>query len=252
MTKVSGDAGRARMATEPVRYLVDWRVSPKSVEVPRSTGQQAYLVATNGMPRAAPGDIVRGALRRNYPVSSRVSVSNSGGYTLIYPYRLGMEIFIYPYARKSNECCYFALHFSCFEVERGRLGEVVSLVGDCRPPPPGNPRRPITPVDNKTGRDRRRVWTARAVMGGYWFTAGSPKSGEVFPSGWMLHSFKDHQKPHNLKELNNPQYFKNNRSFSSCVRRKHVLKFLHFHSHLCGQLGVAPPPIAITNVLETR
>jgi hypothetical protein len=249
MTKVSGDAGRARMATEPVRYLVDWRVSPKSVEVPRSTGQQAYLVATNGMPRAAPGDIVRGALRRNYPVSSRVSVSNSGGYTLIYPYRLGMEIFIYPYARKSNECCYFALHFSCFEVERGRLGEVVSLVGDCRPPPPGNPRRPITPVRSDTWWNGWRMSPARAAMDRSIFTSIDKNTGGVFLIVLKPCSFNNHQITNNLKKINKFQYFKNNYSYFSCTGKNHVLEFTYLHSHLCGLMEVEPPSIAITNVL---
>ncbi len=204
------------------------------------------------MPRAAPGRNARGALRRDHPDQLQATVKYSDSCQVRCPYSPVMGMVLYQYGCRSQQWCSFTLQFSGFGVERCVLGEVVSLVGDCRPPPPGNPRRPITPVYYITGRDGRRVRTARAVMGGYWFTARSPKSGEVFPSGWVLRSFKYHQKPHNLKELNNPQYFKNNRSYSSCVRRKHVLKFLHFHSHLCGQLGVAPPPIAITNVLETR
>jgi hypothetical protein len=203
------------------------------------------------MPRAAPGDIARGALRRNLPENLRVSVSNSGGYTLRCPYRLGMETSLHPYRSKFNEWCYFTLQFSDFTVERGRLGEVVSLVGDCRPPPPGNPRQPITPVRTNKGCIGWKMSPAHAGMGSIIFTSKDKKYGGVFLSVWMHFSFKIHRIITNLKELNIPQYFKNNRSYFSCTRKNPVLEFEHLYSHLCGLKVVEPPSIAITNVLET-
>jgi hypothetical protein len=47
-----------------------------------------------------------------------------------------MEIYLLPNDSRSHYLCSFTLQFSGFWVERGGLGEVVSLVGDCRPPPP--------------------------------------------------------------------------------------------------------------------
>jgi hypothetical protein len=252
MTKVSGSPGRASKATEPVRYPASWKVSPNSSKVAGRTGRQAYFVAPDGLPRTAPGNNAMGALRRDLPDQVQATVRYSDSCLVRCPGNSEMEVDLHRYGYQSQQWCSFTLQFSGFGVERGVLGEVVSLVGDCRPPPPGNPHRPITPVYCKAGLGGQRVRTARAVMGGFCFTAGNSKSGELLPSGWMQHSFNNNQKPHNLKELTIPQYFKNNRSYSSCMGRKHVLEFLHFHCHLCGQLVVEPPPIAITNVLETR
>jgi hypothetical protein len=204
------------------------------------------------MPRAAPGSNARGALRRDLPDQLHATVKYPDRCLLRCPCCPEMEKDLHRCGCRSDLCSSFTLQFSGLEVERGVLGEVVSLVGDCRPPPPGNPRRPFLPAYSKAGLDGRRVRTARTVLGGFCFTAGKPKSGELLLRGWMHYSFNNYRKRHNLKELNIPQYFKNNRSYSSCVGRKHVLKFLHFHSHLCGQLVVEPPPIAITNVLEIR
>ncbi len=252
MTKVIGSIGRTSRATVPVRYPVVWKRLPNRFEMPRSTGQQANFVAQNGLSLVAPGDNARGALHRNLPEALQVTVRYSDRYPIRCPYHSGMEIKLHRYGSRSRIWCRFTLQFSGFGVERGVLGEVVSLVGDCRPPPPGNPRRPITPACVDAGWGGRRVKMARAIMGGFCLSSGNPKSGEVLPPGMMQCTFNRHLIKRNLKELNIPQYFKKNRSYFSCVGRKPVLKFKHLHSHLCGQLEVEPPPIAITNVLETR
>jgi hypothetical protein len=204
------------------------------------------------MPRAAPGSNARGALRRDLTDQDQATVKNSDSCLMRYLFCVEMEADLHRYGCGFKHLCSFALQFSGFGVDRGVSGEVVSLVGDCRPPPPGNPHRPIIPEKRKAGFDGRRERTTGVVLGGFCFPRVNPKSGEVFSLGSMPYSFNDYLQPFNLKELNNHQYFKNNRSYSSCIGRKHVLKFLHFHSHLCGQLGLEPPPIAITNVLETR
>jgi hypothetical protein len=204
------------------------------------------------MPRAAPGSNARGVLRRDLPDLVQATVKNSDSCLMRYSLCEEMEVDLHQIGYRSQQLRSFTLQFSGFEVDRGVSGEVVSLVGDCRPPPPGNPRRPIIPEKRKPGLERRNKGTTGAILGGFSFPMLNPKNGEVIPSGPMHYSFNNNQQPHNLKELDNQQYFKNNRSYSSCIGRKHVLKFLHFHSHLCGQMGLEPPPIAITNVLETR
>jgi hypothetical protein len=157
----------------------------------------------------------------------------------------------HPYGSRFGKWCYFTQQFSGFEVERGRLGEVVSLVGDCRPPPPGNPHR-LTPhnfIDEWW--DGWQMSRARADMGSNIISSKVSNFGTNILTVWKHYSFNNPQFTHNLKELNKLQYFKNNRSYSSCVVKKHVLEFSHFHSHLCGLREVEPPSIAITNVLET-
>jgi hypothetical protein len=204
------------------------------------------------MPRAAPGYFARGALCRDLPDHHRVTVRYSDSCLERCLYCPGMEIHRHRYGSRSKKWYSFTLQFSGFGVERGGLGEVVSLVGDCRPPPPGNPRRLSAPECMDARLYERRVWTSHAVNEGFCFTLVNPIIGEVLSPGSMHCSFNKPQKPCNLKELNNPQYFKKNRSYYSCVGRKPVLKFGVLHSHLCGQREVEPPPIAITNVLETR
>jgi hypothetical protein len=204
------------------------------------------------MPRAAPGNNARGVLRRDLPEDFRVTVRNFDSCLERCPYRLGMEMHLHRLGSRSQKCRSFTLQLSGFGFDRGGLGEVVSLVGDCRPPPPGNPRRPPNAARRAAGLDRRRERMSRADSGGFCFTAGNPISGDVLSSGWKYCSFNKFQNCANLKKLDIIQYFKNNRSYYSCVGIKHVLKFDHLSSHLCGQQGVRPPPIAITNVLETR
>jgi hypothetical protein len=201
------------------------------------------------MPRAAPGDTARVALRRNFPENLRVSASNSDRYTFISPYRLGMETFAHPTGSRSNKWCYFTLPISFFEVELGRLGEVVSLVGDCRTPPPGNPRRPTPTLSHDIVWDGRSKNSAPTTKGSIIITSKDNKTGEDLVTVWKACSFNNALVNHNLKKLNSFQYFKNKCSYFSCMGKKLVLKFAHLHSHLCGLRVVEPPSIAITNVL---
>jgi hypothetical protein len=90
------------------------------------------------------------------------------------------------------------------------------------------------------------------VKRGGGFTAKMDKHGEIYTSIEAPSSLNKLQIFSNLKELDIPQNFKKIHSYSSCIRGKHVLEFLHLHSHLCGLKVVEPPPIAITNVLRTR
>lgn len=203
------------------------------------------------MPRAAPGDIARWALRRKLPEYLRVSVCNSDRYLSRYPYRLRKETYLRLYKCRSNKRCYFTLHSSGFEVERGRLGEVVSLVGDCRPPPPGNPHRPTTPVNISNWVGGRHISLAEVGRGSVLFISKKQKNGGVFLPVRMYSTLNINQIPTNLKDLNYCEYFKNNRSYFYCIGSNPVLEFEHLHSHLCGFGDVEPPSIAITNVLET-
>jgi hypothetical protein len=204
------------------------------------------------MPRAAPGDNARGALRRDPSEALQATVKISDSCKVRCPFYPGLERNLHRYGSRSQYWCSFTQEFSGFGVERGGLGEVVSLVGDCRPPPPGNPRRLTILAYSDGGLGWRCVQTDYTIMGEPCFTPKNPISGEVLLSGRMFFSLNSNPKRFNLKELNNPQYFKINRSFFSCMGRKPVLQFGHIHSHLCGHKGVKPPPIAITNVLETR
>ncbi len=201
------------------------------------------------MPRAAPGDIARGALRRKLPEDLRVSVCNSDRYLSSYSYRLDKEISLLHHKSRSNKCCHFTLHSSGFGVERGRLGEVVSLVGDCRPPPPGNPHRPTIPMSSINWVGGRHLSPPPVGSGSIGFTSVKPKNGGFFLPVSMHCSFNSNPLNTNLKDLNYIEYFKNNRSYFSCAGKNPVLKFEHFHSHLCGFNQVEPPSIAITNVL---
>jgi hypothetical protein len=203
------------------------------------------------MPRAAPGDIARGALRRKLPENLRVSVRNSDGCLARYPYRFGMGTYLHLCESRSRKCCYFTLHLSGFGVERGRLGEVVSLVGDCWPPPPGNPHRPTASICATKWVGGKHRNPTQMDNGRICFISENQKNGGVFLPLRMYSTFNNHQISTNLKDLNHCEYFKNNRSYFSCIVKNPVLKFEHFHSHLCGYRDVEPPSIAITNVLET-
>ncbi len=204
------------------------------------------------MPRAAPGEDTRGALRRKLPEYLQVSVSNSDRYLSRYPYRMVMETYHHLCKSRLKKCSYFTLHLSGFGVIRGRLGEVVSLVGDCRPPPPGNPHRPTIPACIRDWVGGRHRCPAHAGSGSIGFSSNKQKSGGVFLPIWKYCSFKNIQLNTNLKDLDINQYFKNNRSYFSCTEKNPVLKFEHFHSHLCGFREVEPPSIAITIVLGTK
>ena len=162
-----------------------------------------------------------------------------------------MKTYLHPNGDRFTRWLTFTLNFSRFEVERGRLGEVVSLVGDCRPPPPGNPRQPTSLVCTNQGWNRR--WTSQAATNERkpFFTSKCINRGGNYLIVWKRCSFNNLQNTSNLKKLNYLQYFKKNCSYFSCTWKKHVLKFVNLHSHLCGLMEVEPPSIAITNVLET-
>ena len=203
------------------------------------------------MPRAAPGDFARGALRRKLPEYLRVSVRNSDRYQSSYPNRMGKESYLLLYESRHEKCCYFTQHLSGFGVDRGCMGEVVSSVGDCRPPPPGNPRQPTSPVGNISWIGGRHMNPPQVGSGSTGFISIMQKNGGVFLPVSIHCSFNSNQLNTNLKDLDLNQYFKNNRSYFSCIGKDPVLKFEHFHSHLCGLMEVEPPSIAITNVLGT-
>ncbi len=74
-------------------------------------------------------------------------------------------------------CGAFTQLLSGIGVERGRLGEVVSLVGDCRPPPPGNPHRPPMRVGGECGGSRG--YYCALIKGAPVFPQLCGKSGEL-------------------------------------------------------------------------
>lgn len=204
------------------------------------------------MARAVPGDKVWGGLRQGSLSKFQVSIRNPDGYLWHYPCSIRMESALHLVKKRENCWFTFTLLFSGLWVERDRLGEVVSLVGDCRPPPPGNPRRPAR---LRSDHSRQGGWWSNkvfAAIGDGVFTARMGKHGGKHTFEEVSSSLYRHQLYRNLKELNQLQYFKNNRSYFSCRRGNPVLKFEHLHSHLCGLKVVEPPPIAITNVLRTR
>jgi hypothetical protein len=204
------------------------------------------------MPSAAPGEIVRGAVHRNlsdYPVG-RLHTFDRHGEKI--PYRLGKEARLPPFGSKHAKCGSFTQQLSGFGVEGGRLGEVVSLVGDCQPPPPGNPHQP--PI----GRSTRR-WVGghhsmphKAWRSGSQRTERMQQAGGIIYPVWTHFSFNYYIKPGNLKILNSSEYFKINRSYFYCTENEPVLESGSFHSHLCGLMEVKLPSIAITNVLEMQ
>jgi hypothetical protein len=155
-----------------------------------------------------------------------------------------------PFLRRFKIRNYFIQHSSGFRVERGRLGEVESLVGDCWPPPPDNPHQLIT---------RSSI---NLLSGGLWENP-FPCDGVIeFIPKWQIYggfslsmcshrSFINTEYPYNLKKLVQSQYFKNDCSSFSCVEKCTVLEFVCSHYHLYGLRLVGLPSIAITNVLIT-
>lgn len=199
---------------------------------------------------AAPGGNARGGLRRAVYRELRTSACDLGRRPRKCLNLSGMGVYFLPCRQSTNYWWSFTLQLSGFGVERGRLGEVVSLVGDCRPPPPGNPRRPA--YMGKSSTPNRQLFGGSSLYaGGIRFTPKCSEDGDIRSSSSLHSSLYEYQNKHNLKELKNPQYFKKNHSSFSCTGKNPVLEFYRLHSHLCGSLEVKPPPIAITNVLET-
>jgi hypothetical protein len=202
------------------------------------------------MPSAAPGVIARGALRRTIPEEPIRSVQDLDRCMVGYSSQSGRPIRIRPDIRRFQYRNCFTLHLSGFGVERGRLGEVESLVGDCRPPPPGNPRRPTTMSSTNlpSGWWRKNPFIYNGFIA---FIPKRQKKGGVFLLMCNQLSLKVHEYLSNLKKLNHPQYFKNTRSYFSCKKNYAVLEFVNSHYHPYGFRLVGPPSIAITNVLIT-
>jgi hypothetical protein len=201
------------------------------------------------MPRAAPGVSARWAMRRILPGHPQVSAEFHDRHREGYSLQLGRAVPSNPVERKR---CIFTLHSSSLGVELGRMGEVESLVGDCRPPPPGNPRRLTCLSVQKYLSGGREMNPVQSGRGFYVFTP------MVYDNRGKFQLFGKHPtlykltSPYNLKTLNKSQYFKNSYSSSPCLASCSVLKFSIFHYHLYGIWLVEPPSIAITNVLVIR
>ena len=203
------------------------------------------------MPHAAPGENARGAVRRKLPEYLEVPVQIMNRRQCKYPIRLGMEISLHRQESGSKKCSNFTQSSSYFGVEPGRLGEVVSLVGDCRPPPPGNPHRLTIHDRMMRGSGWGCIDSKHAYQGGHGISVKMQSLGGFISLVWKCVSFNKTTTILNLKDLNSIEYFKKDRSYFSCIGYNPVLKFVSFHYHLCGFKVVEPPSIAITNVLET-
>ena len=201
------------------------------------------------MPRAAPGESISRAMRRkfaeNMVVPGRVTDRCRS------KIRPRSEVVNCHDSKVAGliKGSYFTQQLSGFGVGRGRLGEVVSLVGDCRPPPPGNPHRP-------TKETTPRRWVCEKSVGGKFGRPGdrffTPPNNQI--GGDFFHiskhcSFNRNTHTANLKDLDLTEYFKNNRSYYSCGLNHRMLEFGSFHYHICGLLEAEPPSIVMTNVL---
>lgn len=201
------------------------------------------------MPRAAPGFNARGALGRNLLAKYYGSVNamdRPGAGVLGYSLAV---VHSHPVLRHSDSAVSLPLHILGSWVVCGCLGEVESLVGDCRPPPPGNPRRPSSMALWHMLEDRFH----QNLLEGNRFVAffpGRQKIGGAFLPLIRHCSFNCFYNRPNLKKLNKSQYFKNYCSFFSCADKHTMLRFAHSHCHLYGFRLVGSPSMAITFVLE--
>jgi len=177
-----------------------------------------------------------------------ISVQDMGRYKEGYSSSSESKINIRPGVVTFQDRNFFTLHSSSFRVMCGRLGEVESLVGDCRTPPPGNPRQPT--VRSSTNQWivglRKDPFTCNGFIA---FIPRWQKNGRVFLPMYKHHSFIKNIYPYNLKKLIQSQYFKNNCSYYSCAVACTVLEFVNSHYHIYGFRLVGLPSIAITNVL---
>jgi len=196
---------------------------------------------------AAPGGNARDDLRRGLLRKRRVPDCLSVRLPSKCLFWSGMRFNFHLYGHRSIYRWSFTLLYRGFGIERGYLGEVVSLEGDCRPPPPGNPRQA---VGNRIFRiPRNWHWISASNIGGVCFTSNRSEKEGNRPPYSLYSSLYKFLLCYNLKKLNYPLNFKINRSYFSCTAKKHVLEFDRLLSHICGLLEVKPPPIAITNVL---
>ena len=201
------------------------------------------------MPRAAPGFNARGALGRNLQMDyyrSAHAMNGPGAGVLGDSLEV---VHSHPVLQCSDSAVSLPLHIPGSWVERGCLGEVESLVGDCRPPPPGNPRRPSIMGLWPMLEDRSRQNLSESNRFATFFS-GKQKNGGVFLPRIRVRSFNSFCNQPNLKKLNKSQYFKNHCSFFSCADKRTMLRFVHSHCHLYGFRLVGSPSIAITSVLE--
>jgi hypothetical protein len=201
------------------------------------------------MSRAASGVFARARLRRNFAEYYNESVVMNARCWSKCPLRQGMERKLHPNQDGSTKFGSFTLHLSDFGVGSGRLGEVVSLVGDCRPPPPGNPRRPKWLGNPGLQVGIKQTESSQVDRGDLNFSSINPNFGGVFSPLSVSCTFNIDNQDRNLKILQPGEYFKISRSSIYCRCWKPVLEFEHLHSHLCGSTGVKPLSIAITNVL---
>ncbi len=202
------------------------------------------------MLRAVPGASASGAMRRRIPArfgvpARRMGRCQSQALTSKHGGRVALRTLIEKFS--------FTQPLSALWVVCGRLGEVESLAGDCRPPPPGNPRQPPFHRWMHLMEGGRQANPAAASTG---FTGlicdWQNERGEILPFS-VQHSFKYSQfrSPEgNLKKFKHQQKFKIIPLFLPCTGQTSVLYSAHLHSHLCGLWVVEPPSIAITNVLE--
>jgi hypothetical protein len=202
------------------------------------------------MPRATPGVSARGVLRwkRYERLVSLVQFRDRRCSKHLY--RWEMERFLHQSGIRFQLCGTFTLHSYGYGVERGCLGEVVSLVGDCRPPPPGNPHR--LPFQKQKSAQERGGGNSQLKYTKWsrFHELKSTMHGELLAVNSKHHTFNTYLYQGNLKKLNRSQYFKKNRSFFSCIGNYPVLEFEQLHSHLCGLKVVELPSMAVTNVLE--
>jgi hypothetical protein len=204
------------------------------------------------MPSAAPGEITRGAVRRGLPDYQLAPVDTLDRRPVECPYRWEMETRLHPYIGRFYKRGAFTQLLCGVGLGGGRLGEVVSLVGDCRPPPPGNPRRPSSSkraagragetYENPSGTRHNGTCSSRKMR----------KTGGIHFLYKIPFSFKNHVCLSNLKILNSSEYFKIIRSYYYCIGNQPVLKSGSFRSHMCGLEGAKLPSIAITYVLRTK
>ncbi len=180
------------------------------------------------MPHAAPGEEARGAVRRKLPQKMMIPVLGRGGCLSSRHGDLRMKKYIERRGSGSIRCSSFTQQLSGIGVGRGRLGEVVSQVGDCRPPPPGNPRRPSITAGVESQMEGEVYLIERLFGGGYCVSPGRRNFWGIIMFDWKRSSFNNDQKHGNLKILNSCEYFKEYCSYFSCTRNQPVLEFGSF------------------------
>jgi hypothetical protein len=179
----------------------------------------------------APGRVQKLALRRDELRPKRVFARYIGYPRKCPNFALIVHI-IQSFGYMTNFWSNFTLHLSGFGIGKGRLGEVVSLVGDCRPPPPGNPRQPTGGVDHYGIGRSIRATSSSSVSSGFCSTLINSKHGGIYLSDWYFFSLLNSLFSAILKKLNYHQYFKITCSYFSCTGKERVLE--------CGASSLPP------------